>query len=78
MLAVDERGEALDGDQILAILALALDVDVVAVTVMTSLGFHRLMAEHRIRVVTTPVGDATFSRPFAPRAGFSAGSSPVT
>ena len=57
MLAVDERGEALDGDQILAILALALGVDVVAVTVMTNLGFHRLMAEHRVRVVTTPVGD---------------------
>ncbi|HSI96880.1 MAG TPA: phosphoglucosamine mutase, partial [Gaiellaceae bacterium] len=29
----------------------------VAVTVMTNLGFHRLMAEHGIRVVTTPVGD---------------------
>jgi len=57
MLAVDERGEALDGDQILAVLALALGVDFVAVTVMTNLGFHRLMAEHRIRVVTTPVGD---------------------
>jgi phosphoglucosamine mutase len=57
MLAVDERGESLDGDQILAILALALGVDVVAVTVMTNLGFHRLMAEHRVRVVTTPVGD---------------------
>jgi len=24
---------------------------------MTNLGFHRLMADHRIRVVTTPVGD---------------------
>ena len=57
MLAVDERGEVVDGDQILAILALALGVDVVAVTVMTNLGFHRLMAEHRVRVVTTPVGD---------------------
>jgi len=57
MLAVDERGEPLDGDQILAILALALGVDVVAVTVMTNLGFHRLMAEHGIRVVTTAVGD---------------------
>jgi phosphoglucosamine mutase len=57
MLAVDERGEPLDGDQILAILALALGVDVVAVTVMTNLGFHRLMAENGIRVVTTPVGD---------------------
>lgn len=57
MLAVDERGRALDGDQILALLALHLGVDVVAVTVMTNLGFHRLMAEHGIRVVTTPVGD---------------------
>jgi phosphoglucosamine mutase len=57
MLAVDERGASLDGDQILAVLALALGVDVVAVTVMTNLGFHRLMAEHRVRVVTTPVGD---------------------
>jgi phosphoglucosamine mutase len=57
VLAVDERGEALDGDQILAVLALSLGVDVVAVTVMTNLGFHRLMKEHGIRVVTTPVGD---------------------
>ncbi|MGH3078231.1 MAG: phosphoglucosamine mutase [Gaiellaceae bacterium] len=57
MLAVDERGEALDGDQILAILALSLGVEFVAVTVMTNLGFSRLMAEHRVRVVTTPVGD---------------------
>jgi phosphoglucosamine mutase len=54
---VDERGESLDGDQILAILALSLGVDRVAVTVMTNLGFHRLMAEHGVRVVTTPVGD---------------------
>ena len=57
MLAVDGDGNAIDGDQILAILALHLDVDVVAVTVMTNLGFHRLMAERGIRVVTTPVGD---------------------
>jgi phosphoglucosamine mutase len=57
MLAVDGDGNAVDGDQILAILALHLGVDVVAVTVMTNLGFHRLMAERGIRVVTTPVGD---------------------
>ncbi len=57
MLAVDERGEPVDGDQILAILALALGVDTVVVTVMSNLGLHRLMAEHGIRVVTTPVGD---------------------
>jgi phosphoglucosamine mutase len=57
MLAVDERGEVVDGDQILAILALALGVEVVAVTVMTNLGFHALMEENGVRVVTTPVGD---------------------
>jgi phosphoglucosamine mutase len=57
MLAVDEGGQVLDGDQILAILALALEVELVAVTVMTNLGFHRLMAERGIRTVTTPVGD---------------------
>jgi phosphoglucosamine mutase len=57
MLAVDAEGNAVDGDEILAILALHLDVDVVVVTVMTNLGFHRLMREHGIRVVTTDVGD---------------------
>ena len=57
MLAVDGEGDVVDGDQILAVLALALGVDVVAVTVMTNLGFHALMEEHGIRVVTTPVGD---------------------
>ena len=57
MLAVDERGEPVDGDQILAVLALALDVDGVAVTTMTNLGFHRLMEERGIRVAVTDVGD---------------------
>jgi phosphoglucosamine mutase len=57
MLAVDERGDVVDGDQIVAILALELGVDLVAVTTMTNLGFHRLMEERGIRVVTTDVGD---------------------
>ena len=57
MLAVDARGHAVDGDQIVAILALHKRVDMVAVTSMTNLGFHRLMEEHGIRVVTTDVGD---------------------
>jgi phosphoglucosamine mutase len=57
MLAVDADGNAVDGDQILAILALDLEVDLVAVTVMTNLGFHRLMGERGIRVLTTDVGD---------------------
>ena len=57
MLAVDEHGALVDGDQIVAVLALDLGVDLVAVTVMTNLGFHALMREHGIRVVTTDVGD---------------------
>jgi phosphoglucosamine mutase len=57
MLAVDARGEGLDGDQILAILMLHLGVDLVAVTVMANLGLHRLAEERGIRVVTTDVGD---------------------
>jgi phosphoglucosamine mutase len=57
MLAVDERGEAVDGDAILAILALDRDVDRVAVTVMANLGLHRLFAEHGIAVDVTDVGD---------------------
>jgi phosphoglucosamine mutase len=57
MLAVDELGNLIDGDQIVAVLALDLDVDQVAVTVMANLGLHELMGEHGIRVVTTDVGD---------------------
>ncbi|MGN6797646.1 MAG: phosphoglucosamine mutase [Gaiellaceae bacterium] len=57
MLAVDEKGGVVDGDQIVAVLALDQQVDQVAVTVMTNLGFHALMNEHGIRVHTTDVGD---------------------
>jgi phosphoglucosamine mutase len=57
MLAVDARGNEVDGDQILAVVALHLGVDLVAVTQMTNLGFHRLMEDRGVRVVTTDVGD---------------------
>jgi phosphoglucosamine mutase len=57
MLAVDAAGETVDGDQILAICALALEPELVVVTTMTNLGFHRLMDERGIRVLTTDVGD---------------------
>jgi phosphoglucosamine mutase len=57
MLAVDARGQVVDGDQIIAILMLHLKVDLVAVTSMTNIGLHRLAEEHGIRVVTTDVGD---------------------
>jgi phosphoglucosamine mutase len=57
MLAVDENGDVVDGDQIVAVLAFELGVDLVAVTTMTNLGFHRLMDQRGVRVVTTDVGD---------------------
>ncbi len=62
-LAVDENGDVLDGDQILAILALALNEtgrlagQTVVATVMANLGFRRAMTEAGINVVETPVGD---------------------
>ena len=57
MLAVDGNGDVVDGDQIVAVLALDRDVDLVAVTVMANMGLHRLMADNGVRVVTTDVGD---------------------
>jgi phosphoglucosamine mutase len=46
-----------DGDRMLAVDRVPVGVDTVAVTTMTNLGFHRLMAEHGVRVLTTDVGD---------------------
>ncbi len=57
MLAVDAHGTPVDGDQIIAILADHLKIDLVAVTQMTNLGFHRFAEERGIRVITTDVGD---------------------
>ena len=62
-LAVDRAGTEVDGDQILAILALALrdqgrlHNDTVVATVMSNLGFMQAMAAHDIRVDQTKVGD---------------------
>ncbi len=57
MLAVDGNGDVVDGDQIVAVIALDRGVELVAVTAMANLGLHRLLAEHGIRVITTDVGD---------------------
>ncbi|MEV7430483.1 MULTISPECIES: phosphoglucosamine mutase [unclassified Nocardioides] len=62
-LAVDASGEVVDGDQILAILALGLrdaghlKDDSVVATVMSNLGFVRAMREAGIAVRQTAVGD---------------------
>jgi phosphoglucosamine mutase len=56
-LAVDADGRPVNGDGIIAAIALALGVDRVVVTSMTNLGFHRVMREHGIEVEVTDVGD---------------------
>jgi len=62
-LAVDANGEIVDGDQILAMCALALKSggqlreNTVVATVMSNLGLHLAMEKAGIHVVTTAVGD---------------------
>ncbi len=62
-LAVDAAGTVVDGDQLLAICALAmrdagsLREDTVVATVMSNLGLHHAMRDAGIAVRTTAVGD---------------------
>ncbi len=62
-LAVDATGQVVDGDQILAILAIAardagrLPDDTVVATVMSNLGFVQALAATEITVIQTSVGD---------------------
>ncbi|HET6792969.1 MAG TPA: phosphoglucosamine mutase [Acidimicrobiales bacterium] len=63
VLMVDASGELVDGDQLMALLALdmlargALPASTVAVTVMSNLGFRLAMEEAGVHVHETPVGD---------------------
>jgi phosphoglucosamine mutase len=63
VLAVDHRGQLVDGDQIIAICAIdrhrrgALARNSVAVTVMSNLGLRLAMQARDIEVIETPVGD---------------------
>jgi len=63
VIAVDERGALVDGDQILAVCAIdmaargALVGNTFAITVMSNLGLRRAMAERGLALVETPVGD---------------------
>jgi phosphoglucosamine mutase len=62
-LAVDADGEVVDGDHVLAVLALAmrergvLTHDTVVATVMANLGFKLALQEAQLTVVETGVGD---------------------
>jgi phosphoglucosamine mutase len=63
VLAVDSRGEVVDGDELLALAALhlrdtgRLSGGGVVVTVMTNYGFHAAMEREKIAVAVTAVGD---------------------
>jgi phosphoglucosamine mutase len=63
VLAVDRTGAVVDGDELMALIALhlrgqgRLAGDGVAVTVMTNYGFHTAMRAAGVEVATTPVGD---------------------
>jgi phosphoglucosamine mutase len=63
MLAVDENGNLVDGDQIMAIIGLELKKagnlpdDTVVVTVMSNLGFDIMARENGLKLVKTKVGD---------------------
>ncbi|THE08437.1 phosphoglucosamine mutase [Microbacterium oleivorans] len=62
-LAVDADGRVIDGDQIMAILAVSmkerglLHENTLVATVMSNLGLHRAMEANGIRLETTGVGD---------------------
>jgi len=63
VLAVDRRGEVVDGDELMALATLhlrdsgRLSGNGVAVTVMTNYGFHTAMRQEGVAVQTTKVGD---------------------
>ncbi len=63
MIAVDESGELVDGDQLMAMFAFdlkergALRGDALVITVMSNLGLRRALFERGLGYVETPVGD---------------------
>ncbi len=62
-LAVDENGEIVDGDKLIAIFAKAMNAEgtlknsTAVVTVMTNIGFKKFAKENNISVESTKVGD---------------------
>jgi len=62
-MAVDERGQLVDGDQIMSICALdlkrrgLLPGDTVVATVMSNMGLELFLREHGLRLLRTKVGD---------------------
>jgi phosphoglucosamine mutase len=63
LIVVDEKGRLVDGDQLMALIALGLrsrdklNGGAVVATVMSNLGLERKLGEHGITLVRTAVGD---------------------
>jgi phosphoglucosamine mutase len=63
LILIDEHGQIVDGDQVMALTALELHArgqlrnDTVVATVMSNLGLERTLARRNIRVARTAVGD---------------------
>ncbi len=63
LIMVDEKGNKIDGDQIMAALAMSwkeqglLKGDGIVSTVMSNLGLERFLDKNKIKMLRTPVGD---------------------
>jgi phosphoglucosamine mutase len=63
VIVVDERGQVVDGDQLMGVIARSwaasgrLRADCVTATVMSNLGLERFLEAQRIALKRTPVGD---------------------
>ena len=63
LIAVDEHGEVVDGDQIMFIIARHLHSEgrlktgTIVSTIMSNLGFYKALADHGMKSVQTAVGD---------------------
>jgi phosphoglucosamine mutase len=63
LIVVDEKGQIIDGDQLMALIALGLQArgelkgDAVVATVMSNLGLERKLGEAGLKLVRTKVGD---------------------
>jgi phosphoglucosamine mutase len=63
LIVVDEKGQMVDGDQLMALIALGLKArgqlrgDAVIATVMSNLGLERKLGEHDLKLIRTAVGD---------------------
>lgn len=63
LIMVDEKGKTIDGDQLMAMIALSwvkqgrLKNNKLVATVMSNLGLERILKENGIELIRTPVGD---------------------